>query len=149
MKKEVFLCFVMAALFLTGCGSSRKDAAPAEAAATQIDIDLTKLSSTMVYSEVYNMLTEPDQYIGKTVKVSGQFAVYQDQEKGKNYYACLIADATACCQQGMEFVWNGDHTYPDDYPQLGEEVTVVGVFDTYIEDDYQFCQLISDSVTFS
>ena len=26
----------------------------------QVDVDLTQLSSTMVYSEVYNMMTEPD-----------------------------------------------------------------------------------------
>ena len=47
-----------------------------------IDVDLTKLSSTMVYSEVYNMLYTPDDYIGKTVKMKGAFAYYEDPETG-------------------------------------------------------------------
>ena len=29
------------------------------------------LSSTMVYSEVYNMMVDPESYIGKTVKMDG------------------------------------------------------------------------------
>ena len=32
-----------------------------------IDIDLTKLSSTLVYSEVFNMVTEPEKYEGKRI----------------------------------------------------------------------------------
>ena len=45
-----------------------------------IDVDLTKLSSTMVYSEVYNMLYTPDDYIGQTVKMNGAFAYYEVPE---------------------------------------------------------------------
>ena len=40
-----------------------------------IDVDRTTLSSTMVYSEVYNMMSEPDGYLGKTVKMDGSFDV--------------------------------------------------------------------------
>ena len=35
--------------------------------ADNFDVDLTNLSSTMVYSEVYNMMSTPENYIGKTV----------------------------------------------------------------------------------
>lgn len=104
------------------------------------DVDLTQLSSTMVYSEVYNMVYEAENYIGKSVKIEGTFAVYEGE--GRNYYACLIADAAACCSQGIEFVWKGDHVYPDDYPELGSEITVTGIFDTYMEDGIEYCQLI-------
>ena len=60
-----------------------------------IDVDLTKLSSTMVYSEVYNMLYTPDDYIGKMVKMKGAFAYYEDPETKEQYFACIIADAMA------------------------------------------------------
>ena len=30
-----------------------------------VDLDLTKLSATMVYSEIYNMMVSPDKYVGK------------------------------------------------------------------------------------
>lgn len=106
-----------------------------------IDIDLTTLSGTMVYSEVYNMLALPEDYIGKTVKMEGIFALYYDEVTGKYYYACIIADATACCSQGIEFVLTEDYTYPDDYPEEGDIISVTGVFDTYTEDGYLYCTL--------
>lgn len=106
-----------------------------------IDVDLTQLSSTLVYSEVYNMLSRPDDYIGKTVKMNGSFSVYEDEETGKVYFACYIADATACCSQGIEFTLSGEHVYPDDYPEVGSEIVVQGIFETYEENGYLYCQL--------
>ena len=106
----------------------------------ELDVDLTTLTSTMVYSEVYNMVTTPKDYEGKIVKMNGAFSIYQTEER--NYYACIIADATACCSQGIEFVLDGDFAYPEDYPELGTNVTIIGTFDTYMEGEYQYCQLI-------
>ena len=74
-------------------------------------VDLTKLSSTMVYSEVYNMLYTPDDYIGKTVKMKGAFAYYEDPETKEQYFACIIADAMACCSQGLDFIPTEEYTY--------------------------------------
>ncbi|MCR5004483.1 MAG: hypothetical protein K6A77_01130 [Clostridiales bacterium] len=105
------------------------------------DVDLTVLSSTMVYSEVYNMLVDPDEYIGKTVKMNGAFSYFHDENADKYYFACIIQDATACCAQGMEFELAGDPTFPDDYPEVGEEITVVGIYDTYQEGELVFCTL--------
>ena len=65
-----------------------------------LDVDLTRLSSTMVYSEVYNMMYTPNDYIGKTVKMKGQFAYYEDPETKAQYFACIIADATALLLTG-------------------------------------------------
>ena len=124
-----------------GNASSPVSADPA-AASGQVDVDLTKMSATMVYSEVYNMLAVPDDYIGKTVRMSGKFQVYEGE--GRNYYVVIIPDATACCQQGMEFILAD----PDAYPEPGRDVTVTGVFDTYYEGEYmRFCQLIDATIT--
>ena len=106
-----------------------------------LDVDLTKLSSTMVYSEVYNMMYTPDDYIGKTVKMKGQFAYYEDPETKAQYFACIIADATACCSQGLEFILTGEHIYPNDYPEVGSEITVTGIFELYEENGLQYCRL--------
>lgn len=111
-----------------------------------IDVDLTSLSSTMVYSEVYNMMYEPETYIGKTIKMDGLFTAYHDESSGNNYYACIIQDAAACCAQGMEFILTYDYVYPDDYPEEGGLITVVGVFDTYMEGDYTYCTLRNASL---
>lgn len=107
-----------------------------------LDVDLTTLSSTMVYSEVYNMMYEPDRYVGKRIKMDGQFAVYEDPNTGAVYTACIIMDATACCSQGLEFVLAGEKTYPDDYPELGSEIIVTGIFQLYDENGTTYCHLV-------
>ena len=110
-----------------------------QTSADGVDVDLTVLSSTMVYSEVYNMLyNDPAHYLGKTVKARGEFSIYQLVTDGVLQpdpvsYACIISDAAACCAEGMEFVLEGDLTYPDDYPELGTEITVIGEFQSYEE----------------
>ncbi len=108
--------------------------------AGSVDVDLTKLSSTMVYSEVYNMMTAPDNYMGKRVRMKGSFAYAEGD--GRYYFACIISDATACCAQGIEFILKDERKFPEEYPTKGTEITVVGIFDTYMEGAYQYCQLI-------
>lgn len=104
-----------------------------------IDIDLTAMSSTMIYSEVQNMMQQPDSYIGLKVKMEGQFNVAE--VGGNRYFACLIKDATACCASGIEFDWKGDHSYPADYPEENAQITVTGTFTTYKEGEATYCQL--------
>ena len=36
-----------------------------------VDLDLSTMSATAIYSEVSNMMTSPKKYVGKTVKVKG------------------------------------------------------------------------------
>lgn len=149
MKRIIPILLAILMIFaLAACGeedSTPQETEPVQEAQTAessaIDVDLTLLSSTMVYSEVYNMMCTPDDYIGKTVKMQGQFSVYHDENTGNDYFACVIADATACCQQGMEFVLEGDYSYPEDYPELGTEITVVGEFETYYEGEDMYCHL--------
>ncbi len=106
-----------------------------------IDVDLTTLSSTMIYSEVYDMMVAPDKYVGKTIKMEGLFSGYYDDVTKKNYFACIIQDATACCAQGIEFELTDEYTYPDDYPENGAAICVVGTFDLYKEGNYTYCTL--------
>ena len=121
-----------------------------QASADGVDVDLTVLSSTMVYSEVYNMLYfYPEDYYGKTVKMTGQFNVYQWVDESGIVadmpvaYACIISDATACCAEGVEFVLEGDYTYPEDYPELGTEITVIGEFQPYEENGMTWYHLVN------
>ena len=152
MKK--LICILLAILMLASiaaCGGTQngtgEDKADTSSKAEEkkaektekIDIDLTAMSSTMIYSEVQNMMTAPDDYIGKKVKMAGQFNV---AEVGDNrYFACLIKDATACCASGVEFVWAGEHSYPGDYPEENAPITVTGTFTTYKEGEATYCQL--------
>lgn len=154
MKKEIILTLAAAALLLTGCGSEAATQATAtQPAATQAPalqapaetmassgnfIDLTKLSSTMVYAEVFNMLSAPDSYVGKTVRMNGTAVCLTNPETNQLYYACIIADATGCCAQGLEYVLTeGEH-----YPELDSNITVTGTFALYYENGYQSFHLV-------
>lgn len=106
-----------------------------------IDIDLTAGSATVVYSEVYDMMYFPENYVGKTIKMDGMFSYYYDEAMDKYYFACIIMDATACCSQGIEFELTDEYVYPDDYPEDGGDICVVGTFDTYEEDGFTYCVL--------
>lgn len=150
MKK---LILIISALLLvaalTACSGKTAATGTTETAAKtaqSIDVDLTQMSSTMIYSEVQNMMLKPADYIGKTVKMQGAFSV---SEIGENrYFACIIKDATACCAQGIEFQWAGDHSYPADYPKDGSDITVTGEFTTYNEGQQQYCQLKNAELKF-
>lgn len=68
-----------------------------------VDLDLSTMSATAIYSEVSNMMTDPKKYVGKTIKVKGYYTVSIDPSTGERYTYCLIPDATECCQQGLLF----------------------------------------------
>lgn len=99
---------------------------------TEYDVDLTKLSSTMIYGEVYNMMVDPEAYVGKTIKMQGKYVTGFYDATGQYYHYVVIEDATACCQQGLEFLWS-DHTYPEDFPTENSEIIVTGVYKSYTE----------------
>ena len=125
--------------------TTEKETTAAKSADTNY-VDLTEMSSTMVYSEVQNMMMKPADYVGKTVKMHGAFSV--TEVDNKRYFACIIKDATACCAQGIEFRREGDYSYPGDYPKEGEEITVIGTFNTYKEGEQLYCELQEADVQF-
>ncbi|HBI85634.1 MAG TPA: hypothetical protein DDX71_05025 [Ruminococcus sp.] len=112
-----------------------------DAANGEYDVDLTALDSNMVYAQVYDMVFGETDYSGKLVRAKGTFDYYQDPQTQKEYFAVLISDATACCAQGIEFVLEEDHTYPDDYPELGSEIVIHGTFNTYEDETGAYVQL--------
>ena len=66
--------------------------------------------------------------------MAGYYSAYEDKERGVVYHACLIPDATACCAQGIEFIWRGKHSRPADYPDEGTDIVVTGRLESYLED---------------
>ncbi len=111
---------------------------------SSVDVDLSVLSSTMVYAEDNAMMTQPEDYVGKLVKMNGTFAVYVNSENGRVYYACVIQDATACCAQGLEFVLADEEG--DAYPSVGSNLTVIGRYELYEEDGYNYCHMVDAKI---
>ena len=118
---------------------------------TTVDYDLTAMSSDMVYATVYQMMILPEDYEGKTFRMEGNFYATYYEPTQSYYYYCIIQDATACCVQGLEFVWgDGSHKYPDEYPEEYTDVVVEGTFETYREegDENLYCRLTDAVLTF-
>ena len=88
----------------------------------------------MIYSEIYNMMMEPEDYAGKTIRVQGLFST-GDGKDGELIFGVIVPDATACCVQGIEIRREGDYVWPDDYPENGEPIVVQGVL-SYEKEEY-------------
>ena len=118
-------------------------------ASKKIDIDLTNASKTIIYATVFNMVVEPDDFIGKTVRVSGNFRVFEDDYSDDRYYAIIIPDATACCETGIEFIWEGEHNYPEDYPAVEQKITITGKYNVMeFEDGVSYFYLDVSDIEF-
>lgn len=145
-KACVSVCLaLLLALMLSACGAAG-ETAETEPAGKTVDVDLSQLSSTMAYSEVYNMVTAPESYVGKTVRMTGTLDIYEDA--AQTYFACIISDATACCAQGLEFVPKEGYNYPEDFPPVGGTLTVEGTFALVKEGEYLYIQLLNADMTY-
>lgn len=116
---------------------------------SDVDYDLTNMKKDMVYATVYQLMVEPDKYIGKTLCIDGLYYTGQNEKTGTYYHYSIIKDALACCSQGLEFVWgDGSHVYPDEYPKDGIEIEVKGTFETYKEpgDDTLYFHLVDSEL---
>lgn len=109
-----------------------------------VDVDLTLMGKDLIYATVYQMMSKPEEYEGKTIRIEGKYYASYYPITDKYYNYCLIADALACCSQGLEFELGGGAVYPDDYPADQSEVVVTGVFETYTEEagqTFYYCRL--------
>ena len=53
---------------------------------------------------------------------------------------------SVCCAQGLEFVWRGEHAWPEDYPDETTDITVTGRLEVYQEDGCNYLHLVDAEV---
>ena len=135
-----FLLLCLICVLTTGCKDS-KSQITAEPDSKKVDVDLTALGSTMVYAEVYTMMTKPDDYIGKTIKANGPYVT--SLYEGSYYHFVLVDGVDSCCPEGLMFVWSGENSYPEEETRI----EVVGVFGSYEGFDFPYYYLAVDDVT--
>ena len=88
-----------------------------------VDFDISVMNANMVYAQVFDMMMQPEVYKDKIIKIAGDYYRLPDN-KGNMTNAVIIRDALACCQQGMEFVWDFGETVP----AQETHITVIGPF---------------------
>ena len=154
MKKIAACCtaYLLACLILTGpaaVSEEKQNAGVMSYEEREIDMDLCTFSATAVYAQIYQMAIHPEDYLGKIIRIAGWYDVFIDDITGLYYTVCIVPDAAACCAQGIEFVWGGEHSFPENYPESGEKIVVTGRFETYFEGDWEYMRLADAELSWS
>lgn len=124
--KKFLAAICAAALLISGCVEEKNPVPEKIPVAEVVDVDLTKLNANMLYSAVFDIVENPAEYRGKTIKIHGTYFALHDPVKNEYHHSCVIWDATACCMQGMEF-----ELADKNYPPNESEITLIGKFDVY------------------
>lgn len=114
---------VSALLLLTACGNPAEDSV----------MDLTALNKTMQYSQVNQMLYEPEPYLGQTVLLCGEYY------KGKHEPIIRVLDEQACCAAEIK-IFPADESAFDGIENFSE-IKLKGVFGTFQSNGVDFCCL--------
>ena len=130
MKKSLIFALIALCITISPAFSQKNPATKKNS-----EVDLTRMSATMIYAKVFDMLINPDRYEGKKIRMRGNFDVLEYEEGGTLHqsFACIVQDATACCAQGMEFQLKGNPDYPSGYPEKYTEITLTGTFRQFEE----------------
>lgn len=127
MKKIVI---VLLLLLLSGCGGVKEEN-------TEITYDLSSLNDTMAYSQLINIIKDPDDYLGKGIRLKGIYSASFNPFSQSYNNTVTIQDNTQCCAQGIEFILKKGNSYPED----GTEITLCGVLDLYEEGKHSYAYL--------
>lgn len=128
------------------------------AAPEKIDLEIREKLFIAQTNDVY---LNPEDYMGKTIKLEGLFKVerYAGEEK---QYCFVLRYGPGCCgndgSAGFEVAWGRPQPYPGPgsvktlppgplFPQRDAWVEAVGVLDTYEEDGYPYLYLDLFSLT--
>ena len=74
----LLLCIL--SILVAACTVSAAEAPDAAASREPpaVDLDLSLLSGTVVYAQVYNMMYDPDAYLGKIIRMAGYYNYFDD-----------------------------------------------------------------------
>lgn len=107
------------------------------------DIDLSGFSTTMTYAQLYNILVEPEKYVGTSIKIKGRYTMDKEEGTERVFHFLIASDEAACCELGIEFFVFDDK---DIYPPDGSEIMLEGVIDVCNDKGFKFICLKTNRV---
>jgi len=111
-----------------------------------VDVDLTLLGATMLSAEISNMIMNSQNYLGKTVRVSGLYSSFFYAQAERYIHYVITKDGDECCQEGIEIILTGGRTSASDYPAQRIPIEIVGVFCSYEELGMVYFRLEVDDI---
>jgi len=110
---------------------------PSVSASPVSDKGVIEIKEKMFISQVNDVYLNPDDYLGKTIKLEGLFKMNQDYDKS---YCFVLRYGPGCCgydgNVGFEVSWNKDKEKEKPYPGEDSWVEATGELKTYEEDGY-------------
>ncbi|MBQ1899548.1 MAG: hypothetical protein II153_01445 [Erysipelotrichaceae bacterium] len=133
MKRRISAILLLL-LMLSGCSKKEEE---------KETLDLSLLNDTMAYSQLINIIKEPDEYLGTPIIVKGIYTAPFNGFSHQYNYTVTIQDNTQCCAQGIEFIMKEEGDL-DKLPPEGEMVKISGVLELFEEGKHSYC-IISDA----
>jgi uncharacterized membrane protein YcgQ (UPF0703/DUF1980 family) len=111
------------------------------------DGPVIEIKEKLFIAQTNDVYLNPEDYMGKTIKLEGLFKFMQYEDADKSY-CFVIRNGPGCCgydgTAGFEVAWD-QKTAP--YPKEDDWVEAVGVLDSYEEDGYPYLYLALSSLT--
>jgi hypothetical protein len=98
-----------------------------------LGLDLTSFDAVMANDVAHRILNSPQEFLGMTIKMGGHYEIAENYNTGGYIHGVVVCDQILCCEAVLEFIWNGEHVVPDDYPSEFEQIVVEGVLQSYEE----------------
>jgi hypothetical protein len=113
-----------------------------------VDVDLTRLGDNMRMAEYANILSTPEEFLGKTIRVSGLYFTIVDPVSWRLTNIVTITEPDSCCPpEGFEvIVGSFDNPLPFDFPLEGRRIELAGVFSSYNVEGFDFYYLAVDDI---
>ncbi|MDR0524428.1 MAG: metal ABC transporter permease [Spirochaetaceae bacterium] len=111
--------------------------------------DLIEIKEKMFLAQTNEIYLNPEEYLGKTLKLEGLFQTQTDYTLKGNPYYFVVRKGPGCCpgldssSAGFEVLWENPE---QPYPNPDDWVEAVGVLSQYEEDGYQYLCLSLSSL---
>lgn len=86
-----------------------------------VDIDFSSMNKTMTTAQMSSIYNAPQDYVGKTVRLTATYQKFHSDETGKDYNIAFGYDDTGCCA-----AWNIEF-YGDKVPENIEDYSTVSM----------------------
>lgn len=135
--KKIILFAAGFLLFTNLCVSA------APASNSKKTLDLTKLGTTILYAQVYNMLMEAENFNGTRIKMRGIYYENKDVNEGPLFQCIIVNDVAGCCSAGFDLL-KAEKSIK--FPKHLTEIEVEGTFIVREEDGIMRSYLVVDKV---
>jgi uncharacterized membrane protein YcgQ (UPF0703/DUF1980 family) len=108
---------------------------------------VVEIREKMFIAQVNDVYLNPEDYLGRTIKLEGLF---KSEQYGEQPYCFVIRYGPGCCgndgNSGFEIAWNNQDATDKPYPDVDDWVEATGVLQTYEEDGYPYLYLALSSL---